>query len=379
MLFRSIGQVVQAASRVPILNLTMIPFARVPANLFKTAVRYTPGVGMLLDDVQKDFAAGGAQRDLAIARQVIGAGVMYGVMKAVEGGTMTGGFLSMTPAEREAALAEGKQPYSFKIGDKHFSYSRLEYASHIAGLAADLTEIGARASKDDKANVWLLSAAILGHSMISSTYMAGMNELMQAIGDPARAAKRWGYQFAGSFEPALTAQVATANDPYKRRVDTLTDELKSRLPYFRDQLLPQLNSGTGEPVPNNKNMTIFDVSTQSHDPVLSEAERLGVNLGKAPKTVSIGRGLGKLGKIDITPEQQNAYTQVGGQFSHELLTSLVTGPEWKDVPLPVKVKMFERAIEAGRRRAAAETLPPEAREVEVNKAVGELYKEFDKR
>src|SRR3546814_755482 len=102
----------------------ILPFVRTPTNLIKFAGERSPFAPMM-ESWRKDFAAGGARRDLALAKVMVGSGIGAAIAELAAQGVITGS----EPKDRNRKglqYAAGWQPYSVKIGDKYYSYKRLD-------------------------------------------------------------------------------------------------------------------------------------------------------------------------------------------------------------------------------------------------------------
>ena len=372
------GKALQAFAKTPIGGY-IVPFTVVPANLVSWAVRRLPGAAFILDDVRADMAKGGAVRDLAIARQLVGATVATAAYGAVKSGILTGGGMGLNPDQKRAKMDAGWQPYSIKVGDKYYGYNRFEPLARIMSLAADVAEIGDHLAEDDKASLPLMVGAMFGNAVVSQTYLSGLNNFMKALDDPAKMAPMVFDQFVGSWVPAFLAQTAAATDKTTRRVDNAFDAIQNRLPYFRNQMLPQINELTGEPKQNRSSLLPIDMSKISKDPVLSEAARLGVGVAKAPKSIELPAAHQReIGKVELTPEQQNIFSSVAGRIAHQALSNLVDTDRWDALPDISKKRAFEISIALGRKIGKAESLTPEQRETEVERIRDEIMEKLNK-
>ena len=372
------GKALQAFAKTPIGGY-IVPFTVVPANLVSWAVRRLPGAAFILDDVRADMAKGGAVRDLAIARQLVGATVATAAYGAVKSGILTGGGMGLNPDQKRAKMDAGWQPYSIKVGDKYYGYNRFEPLARIMSLAADVAEIGDHLAEDDKASLPLMVGAMFGNAVVSQTYLSGLNNFMKALDDPAKMAPMVFDQFVGSWVPAFLAQTAAATDKTTRRVDNAFDAIQNRLPYFRNQMLPQINELTGEPKQNRSSLLPIDMSKISKDPVLSEAARLGVGVAKAPKSIELPAAHQReIGKVELTPEQQNIFSSVAGRIAHQALSNLVDTDRWDALPDISKKRAVEISIALGRKIGKAESLTPEQRETEVERIRDEIMEKLNK-
>jgi hypothetical protein len=351
----------------------VLPFSTVPANLVTWAVKRMPLIANLLDDVKDDFSAGGARRDIAIARQIIGAGVATLAYGYVKDGTITGGGTYLTAEQKNAKIAAGWQPYSIRVGGKYYSYSRFDPMARIAAVAADAAEIHDHLDADDKANLPAMVGAAFGNALVSQTYLASINGMIQALQDPYRHGPQYFDSFIGSWIPAFMGQSASEVDPYARRIDSVFDMIQSKIPELRQNLLPKINPLTGEPAENTSDITPVNVSNISTDPVLSEAARLGVGVHKAPKSIELPALHDReIGKVVLTPEQQNIFQQASGHITHQILSQFVGSETYKNWPDIIRKRVFEMAIQKGNAIGREEALTPAQRIQEAKRIAGEI-------
>lgn len=358
-----LGQAVQAFSRTSV-GQFIVPFARVPANLLKFAVRYLPGLNLAIPDVRADLAKGGAGRDLALAKMVIGSTIATAAYGAVANGTLTGSGATFTPEEKSGKIASGEwQPYSIKMGGKWYSYNRFEPMARVAGIGADIAELTDRVEGDDKASLPALVALMFGHAVISETYLSTLDGLMKGLEDPKRNGKLVFDNFVGSWVPGFLAQTATAMDPNKRVVDDWLDSLQSRIPLLREQLLPKINPLTGVAEPNPKNITPVDVVSEASDKVLSEAGRIGVMARGAPQNIQLpGSSIDKrAGQVATTPEQRQKFDIAAGTLAHQILTPIVSAEGWDTTPDVIQRRIYQKVLAASHKLGAAAAFTPEER------------------
>src|SRR3546814_14591197 len=67
----------------------ILPFVRTPTNLIKFAGERSPFAPMM-ESWRKDFAAGGARRDLALAKVMVGSGIGAAIAELAAQGVITG-------------------------------------------------------------------------------------------------------------------------------------------------------------------------------------------------------------------------------------------------------------------------------------------------
>lgn len=339
----------------------IVPFRRTPVNLVSWAVQHVPGLNLMSSRWRADFAAGGERQARAVARVVIGTGLSVTAYTLAQDGLLTGGG-QFDPEQRRTKNAAGWQPYSIKVGDKYYSYQRLEPVAKVLGLAGDLVELQA-AMKDpeDKAKIASMMVLMFGNATVSTTYLSGISNAMNAVTDPQRYGGNFVEQYASSLVPKIVGQSVTAADPYKREVDGALDAIKSQLPYFREKLLPKRDVW-GEPIKNDKWFAIMPISVtqESKDKVRLEAERLQVAIADAPKfLVEQGPFKATDKRVEYTPEQRDIYKQVAGKNAMTILSPIVNADDWKGIPDFAKASIFKAVIEGTRKQGQYAALPPD--------------------
>jgi len=342
----------EAASKVSAFTQAMpiakavLPFVRTPTNLFKFAVERSP-FAPLLREWRKDFAAGGAQRDLAVARATIGAGIGALVAEAAEMGLITG---SVPPDKNKRRLqnADGWEPYSVKIGDKYYSYRRLDPFAITIGSAADMATLGDGMTDGQKDKGAALVVASIMNNLTNKTWMSGLSDMLAGLRDPERYGGRFVDRFAGSATvPTGVAQIARALDPTARETDGTLEYIQSRIPGLSDDLLPKRDVWGREMVSEGgigpDIMSPIWVSTEKGDPATHEAIRVGAVI--SPPSESVG---GK--KLDA--RTYNRLQMVVGQTAHKWVSELIQQPDYRALETEGQAKaikyVMDKAREAGR-------------------------------
>ncbi len=340
----------------------ILPYRKTPINLFKWAVDRFPGLNLLMEKNRKALQEGGIEADKVYARMMTGAvitGLAYAVFKS---GNISGGGFDKTPEQRAAMRAAGWQPYALKINGEWKSIQRFDPVAKLFMATADIMEIAnAAESPEQKKAMFAVAVAAIGNATISQTYLSGLGNFVGALSDPQRYGEKFAESYAGSIVPAIVGQVASYKDPYDREINGMVDAIQARIPVWREELLPVRNPLTGEPVKAGRSIAPIRSREASTDPVLTEAVRLGIGISPAPKEIHVGRGTGKIGNVEISPEARNAFVGEQGKFAHEILSGMVGGPYWDALPDMAKVRVYDRVMQASRRNAAMTALPPEAR------------------
>lgn len=151
------------------------------------------------------------------------------------------------PSTRKLLLAGGWQPYSIKVGEKWFSYSRTDPFASIIGVAADLaTDSNDLSPKQLESAHMELFNSILSQIQ-SKTWLSGVSDLVEAIDDPERFLASYASRVAGSFVPTVVAHAAAASDPVMRDTratgsniiasESILNRMQSRIPGLSDSFL----------------------------------------------------------------------------------------------------------------------------------------------
>ena len=233
------GRAVQtAANKVPGVKL-IVPFIRTPTNILKFAMERTP-LAPIMKSVRADILAGGARRDMALARISLGSMAMAVTASYAADGTITGGGPS-DPALKSHLYNQGWQPYSIKVNGKYYGYGRLEPIGMMMGLAADAVEIMGEVDELEGSKIASTIVAAIAKNVTSKTWLRGLSEFVAAMDDPDRYGDKYIQQFIGTAVPTGVAQIERTISPEVSDVQGWMDKLKSRIPGFSDELPTRRN------------------------------------------------------------------------------------------------------------------------------------------
>jgi hypothetical protein len=347
-----VGQAVSRVSQWKPLNVPVgkfvVPFVRTPANLIKFATERSPAAP-LLADWRKDFLAGGARRDLAIAKAAVGSGAGLLFYQMAKDGKITGG----GPADDKARAlmqADGWQPYSIKVGERWFSYARMDPLSTTMGVAADLATNGDQMTESQREQAGALVTAAVIKNLSNKTWLSGVADLVDAIHDPARKAGSYARNEAASVAvPAILAQIARASDPNIRDSSTIGNAIKSRVPILSQQVPAQLDAW-GQPKRREtlpfglSAVAPFNVSTPKNDPVTAQLLASGAHVNLPSPSIA---------GVKLTPEQMRAYQIAIGKSSYPTVGGVVTSPGWQVMNNEQRQDAVSQAMRLVRERARA--------------------------
>jgi hypothetical protein len=336
-----------ATQRHPWLKL-IVPFVRTPTNLMKFAVERSP-MAPLLKEWRADVVAGGARRDLALAKAMVGTGFGLWMADLARQGIITGSPPSDKNKER-LLRADGWQPYSVKVDGQYVSYNRLDPFSSTISIAADLATKGDGMTQRQLEDYPGLLVASIIKSMGDKTWLSGLSDFFQMANDPQRMGANYlRNQVASSIVPAASAQLARTIDPVRRDTRTLSDEIRSRLPML-SQGLPAQRDIWGQPVTTQRLgpdlLSPVTVTDRRNDPVNAAMLALGSTATPFPKSHVLD---GK--RVKYTPQEYSALSARAGQQAHDWIAALINGPGWAAKDPDGQRKAIQKAIAGARRDA----------------------------
>ena len=285
----------------------LMPFIRTPVNIIKWPIARLGSVvgadGKVLGHevewlkhlhlrYQADMASGDPLR-AAAARGRIMTGRFYwaGFVSAAMTGTITGAGPS-NPREKRNLMATGWRPYSVRVGDKYISYSRLDPFSGVLGLAADVYEkfeyLGRHGDVDDSwvQAIMMSGAYSLSNNIADKSYLAGINNVLQALIDPEHQFESLVKKQTTSYLPKIISQwTPITDDNYIKKSYGLMEGVLQRTPFANSYIEPMRNY-LGEPLEAMYAPTVwasginpFMVSKDKNDRILDELVALQYGFG----------------------------------------------------------------------------------------------------
>lgn len=327
----------------------VLPFVRTPTNLIKFTAERSP-LAPFVKEWRQDMAAGGARRDLAVAKVMVGSGMGAVIAELAAQGIITGSEPS-DENKRRLLMANGWQPYSIKIGDTYYSYKRLDPFAMTFGTAADIATMGDNMTKaqDEKAGMWL---ATVVSNLASRTWLSGITDALDAIKDPERYSGNFIKRLIGAATvPTGSAQLTRVIDPTMRETDGTLEYIQSRVPGMSDGLLPKRDVW-GRPMSSEGGVgpdivSPIWTSTDKKDPITNEALRVGATISKPDKG-------------DMTPEQYDRLQPVAGGLARKWIGELMATPEYRAMTKEDQAEEIRSAVTAARKEAKAHVLGGEA-------------------
>jgi len=208
--------------------------------------------------------------------------------------------------------------------------------------------------------------------------LQGITNFVNALSDPGRFGAKFTQQLTASIVPNIIAQPTAMYDPVVREINSIFDAIQARIPGARQELMPK-RDWLGEAIPSKERVAVIApirVQGVSEDKVRLEAARLDISMALAPKKVHIGKGTGKLGDVELTPEERNKFAEIGGNMAHQILTEAVNDPRWNATPDIVKKRVFSKILMSAHKVAAAQTLTGEKRQALIGQITERMQTEL---
>ena len=228
----------------------IVPFVRTPINILKYSTeRMFPPLPFVDTRLKDDLFSGDpARRDMALGKLSAGA-MAWGTISAFvaedydcsDDFCITGG-RHPDPGIAAAYKRSGWQPYSIKIGDEWFSYSRLDPIGQMLGIVADSNRVLASLNSDDEKAFDEFAVGLVmsvSNNLTNKTYMRGVAEFLDAVESRnLETFKRYYRRFGTSFIPSLVGAVEQQVDPTWRDSRTLVDAWCAKTPGCSKDLKP---------------------------------------------------------------------------------------------------------------------------------------------
>jgi hypothetical protein len=337
------------------------PFIRVMTNIFKFSAERSP-LGLAMKDVRADIKAGGARRDIAIARMAFSTAIGAWVAKESASGNITGSGPSDPESRRIWFLTH--RPYSFRIpsefasqieqtfgtdigerleqtGDLWISYARLEPIGTIVGVSADFAEIAGHIEEGESDKIAGQIVISINKNITNKTFLQGMSRAAMALTDPDRYGPRFVQQLVGTVVPTGVAQLERVKDPILRDVKSIEDQIKSRIPGYSTDLPPRRNLW-GEPIILDGGLGPDIVSPlYSHrevpDKTSEEVWRLQAEISPPSRTIA---------GVELTRQEYDDLLKETGQLSKRVLDLMIVNVVWDGISDRTQKMLIEKEYNA---------------------------------
>ena len=361
---------------VPIGRLAML-FYRTPVNLYKAGVNYSPlgFVGSELGNITGRSTA--EEVSAARARAAVGSAITAMAMYGHHMGVVTGN----GPADPELRKTwlNTHQPYSIKVDGHWISYAGVPFLHTSIGSAADAGDIYAHMASHDTGHLLQMLGEVAGRNVVHAPFMDTLTTVGKHIMDAAhqqhystskdeQLAQGWsaesGQYLSHLLVPAVVGQTAKAVDPVERQLKSFMDAWKDTIPGMSSSLHPYRNA-FGEPHYIAGGYTQDDApgfwmrannllgpapvgkTLSEHDPVWSEAERMGIAPARPSQNYK---------GYQLSADQYDRLQVLAGEGKYDALEKLVESDQYKAASDGMKKMLFVAINKAYNRIGTAKLL-----------------------
>ncbi|SKB49815.1 hypothetical protein [Sphingopyxis flava] len=356
--FRAISGLVARSGGI--VTSTILPFFRTPARIIeRTAIDFTP-LGLVKARIRKAIAAGGSQRDEALARMSLSAVLMVAAFNLADQEADGGRTIVGNDGGFRSTARDAKRPaYSIKIGDDAIEFNRLDPLGTLLGLAADLREFY-DALEDAPQRDSVMSEALdaifwsITRNILSKSWMASLDGLVdiataKEAGEADDAWRRLAVNAAGRLVPAAGVQKSAEaiEDGTMREARTFVDGLlrasigADTLPIKRDFL--------GRPIKQTETERLIGLkggiqAWEGDDPLNAEMAKLSLSTAK-PAWTQDG--------VTLNPTQYSRFLEIRGQETvdpatgltmQQALEQLIQIDGYDELPRAAKIEAWREVI-----------------------------------
>lgn len=319
----------------------ILPFLQTPMNVAKRAIERSPlGWIKTINSVAKGKGQAVIAQDAANA--LMGSGIAAAVATYAAQGRITGE-PPKDAAERDRFYRSGKLPYAIKLGDKWYSYARLEPFSMVIGGVAQTVQLAQAAGKDPDANLAGAIVSSIPKYLANQTFLTGVRDVLNALDDPERFGSRWVKRNAGSMMPysGFTRFIAQQLDDTIRQPDTIVETIKANIPGL-SQGVPARYDVYGQPSkrPNDIFSTLVVPRSQERVSPLDVED------------VELDRGQGfpgkSMGGIPLAPKEYRELAKTSGQVVLKARKMVLKISGWSKLPPETRVQTLDKITSEAR-------------------------------
>jgi hypothetical protein len=314
-------------------------FMRNAVNIAEQLIRHTPALGLIQRRVRDEWVAGGATRDIVVARWLVGGGIIsFAAYLAVQG--LATGEAPDDPDKRAQNEALGIRPRSIKVGDEWRSYDGFDAIGLPFSTTVSIVEKYRDGSLNEEGALSAIASAMAqaGSMAVDEAFGKQLYEFLLLFNSDARDNDKANYAatVAASFVPAIVRQATQYGTDTAQRVtsgdgsigDRVKGRVMSALPGLSESL-PQKVDIFGRPIsretdPVTAVLGIGRTVRTETDPTVLEVRRLAKGQPKAIiKEVPV-----RVGDRRLTAEERTAFQAVGGRYFYEDLKEAMQDPVW---------------------------------------------------
>jgi hypothetical protein len=318
----------------------VVPFVNTVGNLLKRGTEMIPVAGLA---IQK--GAKGPEVTDVIVKQIMGAMLMAFVAAKFADEEVLGA-APRNPAEKERFYASGKQPWSFKFGDKYVQYRRMEPFNTTIGVAVTVLD---KMKKDGEAptDELLTSTALgIGRNLFDAGYLGTVSDLIEAMerGEQnPQSFLRIIPRMAGGLVPysSFLRSMTRATESHRtgkaplRKPRGIKEGIKAGIPILAEDIRTKKDIWgedieiEGGPI---RHFLPWKYGTETKDPLEVELNKIGVAIG-IPKPTIKG--------IDLTQDQYDKILKTIGKRAKAKILSRIKGAGYQRLSDEKKAEKIE--------------------------------------
>ena len=358
----------------------ILPFKKTPMNVAVEGIQYSP-VGLLDSLTRGSINLRKGKINVheyidGISKGLTGTGIALlgyalteaGILKASGGDDQD---------KNNFESAQGKQNYSLKVGEKTYSLDWLAPTGIPLFMGSELYQLASQKVKEKgeknntpevakSATKILNSMATAMNPLSEMSMISGLTSTLQSYASGNKGLENLGLNatksYVGQFVPTVLGQVSktfddkersttsTESDPLPKALDTLGNQIKSKIPGLR-QTLPTKTDIWGKDVENEGNIIekglnagVFPWSSKKvneNNPTNKEISKLYDET--LDKSVLPSNSIDKVLNIDkekyrLSNEQYSKLKKMYGEINYKVLSELTSSPEYKEMNDEQKVK-----------------------------------------
>jgi hypothetical protein len=301
----------------------VIPFLNTPVKILKSAMERLPVTGEIALAIKANRGLKGKEISEQIGKMIPAHLLAIPLVIMARSGLITGS--GPSKKEEKNVWNQTHQPYSVKVGDKYYSYTRFDPMSSVVGMVADFANLDVSEENKDKIQEAADRVAYsIQQNIYNKTFFAQLEAMVSAAQDPGKYGEKFVANIVGSAIPNIVAKAGESFDPYVRQRSNVKDILKSRVPGMSQSLFPKRNLW-GEPIERGKTgvaasvspVSVRKISTKKVD---EELNKIGFEI-KDPSRNILG--------VKLNDEQYDYYQQVAGEKALEKVTAYINSDIYK--------------------------------------------------
>lgn len=383
------GPVVKALQtmghRAPLARF-IIPFIRTPVNILKYTMERTPAAPIMKKVRAELMSQDPAVRDMAQARIAMGTMLMGSIVPFVaerqaDCANRKVCITGSPPADyKESAWMRqgGFQSNSIKVGDKWYSYSRLDPLGQMIGIAADsaqLLKLMDAQGYDEETKTKFAAQLVMAvsNNVVNKTYMQGPAEFFEVFTSfDANQWEKYAQRMSGSGIPRILAGVERSMHPAWADAEGVVEEWKSQIPGLSEDL-PPVRGFFGHPQeggymgPSMSMPAIWSPVWKSEtnlSPFTKEVFRLDWYPSRPQRTIS---------GVSLETEEYDEYIRA---FGHALKPPEGTTVLGIDIGGMGLKKALDRIVQQSEYKQLTDSVDPPGGKVKVMRGVIGMYKDM---